>query len=116
MSSNVVFFGWNRSIPGRELLSAAHFQEFNQYLADLQKKGTLQGFEPVFLDIHGGDLNGFFLLRGESAKLDQMIASSEWMTHVTRAQLHLEGVGFIRGATGPLVMERMNLWTSLLPA
>ncbi|MGI9026695.1 MAG: hypothetical protein ACR2GP_14170 [Burkholderiaceae bacterium] len=116
MSSNVVFFGWNRSIPGREQMSAAHFQEFSQYLADLQKKGTLEGFEPVFLDNHGGDLNGFFLLRSESTKLDQMIASTEWMTHVTRAQLHLEGSGYIRGATGAMVMERMNLWTGLLPA
>jgi hypothetical protein len=28
MNSNVIFFGWNRSIPGRERLSAAHFSEF----------------------------------------------------------------------------------------
>ena len=30
MSSNVIFFGWNRSIPGRERLSAEHFGEFGQ--------------------------------------------------------------------------------------
>jgi hypothetical protein len=116
MSTNVVFFGWNRSIPGREHLSAAHFQEFIQYLGGLQKQGAIQGFEPIFLDSHGGDLNGFFLVRGESGKLDQMIASTEWVTHVTRALLHLEGSGVTRGVSGDMVMERMNLWTGLLPS
>lgn len=116
MSTNVVFFGWNRSIPGREKTSAAHFEEFMGYVGDLRKKGTIQSFEPVFLDSHGGDLNGFFLLRGESAKLDQMIASTEWVTHVTRALLHLEGSGVTRGVAGDMAAERMKLWTGLLPA
>ncbi len=116
MSANVVFFGWNRSIPGREKTSAAHFQEFMQYLGDLQKKGTIQSFDPVFLNPHGGDLNGFILLRGESDKLDQMTASTEWVTHVMRAQLHLEGSGYTRGVSGDMVAERMKLWTGLLPA
>ena len=116
MSTHVVFFGWNRSIPSREKTSAAHFQEFIGYLGELQKRGTIQSFDTVFLDAHGGDLNGFILLRGESGKLDQMIASTEWVTHTTRAQMHLEGVGVTRGVSGDLVTERMNLWTGLLPA
>ncbi|HEY1393908.1 MAG TPA: hypothetical protein VFV25_11055 [Methylibium sp.] len=116
MSSNVVFFAWNRSIPGRERLSAEHFGEFLQYLGELQKKGTIQAFDPVFLDPHGGDLNGFILLRGDSAKLDGLLASKEWVTHVTRGLLHLEGSGAVRGVTGDELMERMKLWTGLLPA
>jgi len=28
MSSNAIFFGWNRSLPGRERQSAEHFGEF----------------------------------------------------------------------------------------
>jgi hypothetical protein len=30
--SNAIFFGWNRSMPGRERLSAQHFDEFVAYL------------------------------------------------------------------------------------
>ena len=116
MSSNVVFVGWNRSIPGREGTSAAHFQEFAQYVGGLQQTGAIQSFEAVLLDPHGGDLNGFFLIRGESAKLDAVIASDAWGMHITRAELHLEGVGAIRGATGELVMERMALWSNLISA
>ena len=115
MSSNVIFFGWNRSIPGREGISAEHFQEYVGYLGGLQQAGQIQSFEAVLLNPHGGDMNGFFLIRGENAQLDALMATDDWMKHMTRGDLHLEGAGAIRGATGDLVMERMQLWGSLLP-
>ena len=43
--------------------------------------------------LDGGDLNGFFLIRGESAKLDSLLSSPEWETHMMRAALHLQGSG-----------------------
>jgi hypothetical protein len=85
-------------------------------LQSLQQAGTIQSFEIVFLNAHGGDMNGFFLMRGESARLDDLVSSVEWETHMTRAALHLEGSGAIRGVTGDLLMERMNLWTKHIPA
>lgn len=116
MSTNVAFFAWNRSIPGRERISATHFEEFVQYLGSLQQKGAIQSYDVVFLNPHGGDLNGFFLIRGDSAKLDTLLSSTEWVTHMTRAAMHLEGSGTIRGVTGAMVMERMELWTKTIPA
>jgi hypothetical protein len=116
MSSNAIFFAWNRSIPGREKMSAEHFQQFVQYLGEQQQKGSIKSFDPVFLDPHGGDMNGFFLIRGDSAKLDALIASDEWVTHMTRALLHLEGSGAVRAVAGEMIMARMALWTQLLPA
>jgi hypothetical protein len=115
MSSNVIFFGWNRSIPGREQTSAQHFQDFVQYVGGLQQAGTIQSWDAVFLNQHGGDMNGFFLIRGEPDKLSAVVAGEEWMKHMTRASLHLEGSGSVQGATGDLVMQRMQTWTSLLP-
>ena len=116
MGTNVLFFAWNRSIPGREKLSATHFQEFVQYLVTLRQNGDIDSFEPVFLDTHGGDLNGFFLIRAEPAKLDALGATLDWQTHITRAAMHLEGSGTVRGVTGDAVMERMALWTKHIPA
>jgi hypothetical protein len=116
MGSSVLLMGWNRSIPGREKLSAAHFEEFVKYLSGLQQKGTVQGFDAVLLDAHGGDLNGFFLIKGESSKLDALLSTIEWITHVTRAELHLEGLGVVRGVTGDEVMKRMTIWTSAIPS
>lgn len=37
MSSNALFFAWNRSIPGRERLSADHFSQMVQYLIGQQQ-------------------------------------------------------------------------------
>ena len=115
MSTNCVFFGWNGSTRGRERLSAEHFQDFVQYLSGQQQKGNVKSFEAVFLDPHGGELNGFFLIRGDSTKLDALIASDEWVTHKTRALLHLDQLGVVRGVTGELIPQRMDLWTKLLP-
>ena len=53
----------------------------------------------MFLDVHGGDLNGFFMIRGESGKLDTLVSTTDWLTHITRASLHLEGSGVIRGCS-----------------
>lgn len=116
MSSNIVFFAWNRSIPGRERVSGEHFQQFVQYVTGLQQKGTIQSYDVVFLNAHGGDLNGFFLIRADSAKLDALMSSPEWETHMMRAALHLQGSGAVRGVSGALVNERMELWTKSIPA
>jgi hypothetical protein len=115
MNSNVILFGWNRSIPGRESISAEHFQEFVQYLDGLKKSSSIQGYDVVFLNAHGGDLNGFFLIRGETRKLFDLMSTADWAKHMLRASLHLQGSGSILGATGDAVMERMKIWTSLLP-
>ncbi len=114
MSKDVIFIGWNRSVPGREQTSAQLFQEFVQYLGGLLQAGEIDSFEPVLLSPHGGDLNGFFLIRGESSKLDAVARSEAWMTHMTRAGLNLEGVGAVRGVTGEGVMEWMGLWSKLI--
>jgi len=115
MARNVIFFAWNRSIPGREQTSSAHFDEFVAYLGGQAQSGAIQGFDVVLLDNHGGDLNGFFLIRGDSEKLDAFTAGPEWLEHMTRASLHLEGSGAVRGVTGDAVMGRMEIWNKNLP-
>lgn len=114
MSTNVIFMGWDRPVAGREAQAGQLFQECLQYLGGLQQAGTIQSFETVLLGPHGGDLNGFFLIRGETAKLDALQSSEEWMSYTTRGGLALEGLGVVRGATGELVMTWMDLWNKIL--
>ena len=70
----------------------------------------------VLLANHGGDLNGFFLIRGDRAQLDAVVNSDEWLTHQTRGGYHLEGSGTVRGVINEGVMEWMNRWTQLISA
>jgi hypothetical protein len=116
MGSNVMLVGWNRPIPGREKLGAQHFEEFGKYLGGLQQKGAIQSFDVVLLSAHGGDLNGFFLIKADSPKLDALVSTTEWVTHMTRLAFHTDGSGVIRGVTGDEIKGRMALWTSLIPS
>jgi hypothetical protein len=116
MNANAVFFGWNRSIPGRERMSGQHFTEFVQYLEGLKKQGKIQSFDAVFLNHHGGDMNGFFLIKGNSPGIQGMVASEEWATHMVRADMHLEGSGAVLGQTGDLLMKMFELWSKNIPA
>jgi len=115
MKDNVLFFGWNHPIYGREKTSSEHFGEFVQYLSSLQQNGTIQSFEPVFLNPHGGDINGFFLIKGDGEKLDTLQDSGDWINHIMRANSHLEGFGLIGGVAGELLMQRMELWRKNIP-
>ena len=115
MSFNVVFLGWNRVVPGREQAGGQMFQDTLQYLGGLQQAGTIESFEPVLLNPHGGDLNGFILIRGTAENLSAMMGSEEWETAVTRGGLIMEGMGVVSGATGDVLMEWMNRWMQLIP-
>ncbi|HET6445095.1 MAG TPA: hypothetical protein VFI27_11010 [candidate division Zixibacteria bacterium] len=114
MSKDVLFYGWNRAVPGREAQSAGLFQEFLQYLGGLEQEGAIDSFETVLLSTHGGDLNGFILIRGDRVNLDEVERREEWITYLTRAGLIMDGGGLIPGVTGEGVMEWMARWTSLL--
>ena len=115
MSSNAVVFAWNRPLPGRETTSASHFQEFLAFLAEQKKSGLIESFDTVLLEPHGGKFNGFFLVRGEPAKLAQLAGDADWIQHQIRADLHLDGFASLRGVTGAAVEERMGLWMKELP-
>lgn len=115
MRSNILMFGWNRSTPGREMVSAQHFQEFVEYLGAQKRSGQIDSFDAVMLEAHGGQLNGFFLIRGAPAKLTELTASTEWTRHQTRAILHLDGSSVVRGITGEAIDEQMKEWVSAIP-
>jgi hypothetical protein len=114
MSKAVIFLGWTRPMPGREQKGVQYFQEFLGYLTGLQESGDIDSFEVVILEPHGGDLNGFCLLRGDSEKISAVQRSDEYIAHITRSSLLLEGLGSIRGITGERVTEWMGLFGDVI--
>lgn len=116
MNSNTVVYSSKRSVPGREHLSAAHFEEFTGYLAGLQRDGTIQSFEPVLLDPNAGGVGGFILMRlADEAGLGRLMGRSDFTDHVIRSMLHLEEPTLSCGVTGPAVKERMARWVANFP-
>jgi hypothetical protein len=112
--SNVIFLGWKRVSPVHEQQGMELFQEMTHYLDTLQRDKTIQSYDVVFLDPNGGSLTGFFLLRGDSAKLDTLQASEEWQINIGRAMLYLEDPTEIRGATGEEIQKRVVLWPKII--
>jgi hypothetical protein len=106
----VLFIGWNRVVPGKETEAVALFQEALAYYGQQQQAGTIAGFDPVFLAPHGGDLNGFILVRGDEAKLNQMRMTDDYITLETRASNLLEGHGVIMGWRGEEINRRMAIY------
>jgi len=111
MSDNLLFIGWDRPARGREAGAVAIFGEGVQYLGELKEQGEIDSFEPFFLEPHGGDLNGFFLVRGERAKLDRLRNDDErFQRWITKASLHVDGIGVLGAVTGETLAQGMSVY------
>jgi hypothetical protein len=116
VQTNTVLFGWNRAIAGREGMAAELFTHVVSFYEKLKSTNQLESYEAVFLNRHGGDLNGFFLLKGTHAQLDSMLSSDEFVTITMRAEQYLDGVGVITGYTGALIPDLMQRWMKTIPS
>jgi hypothetical protein len=112
---NALLIGWNRPVAGREQDAVELFSAAASFYEAQKKAGRLSSFEHVLLTPHGGDLNGFTLLRGEPTRLSEILRSEEWMAIETRAVQVTEGFGVIHGTTGEGVAPLMGLYASKLP-
>src|SRR5438105_15631953 len=90
-----LFLGWNRPARGREAAAVELFGSVIGYLGKQQKAGSVESFEPVFLAAHGGDLNGFIVVRGDHAKLAAMRATDEFQELIARVNMNVDGFGVI---------------------
>lgn len=93
---------------GRERQAVEHFQEFLGWLGKQQQQGTIKSFTPVTLDPHGGDLNGFVLIEGDSNGLHKLTSDEGWLDHLTRGTLNMQGMGVIPAYTGSEMQSRMQ--------
>lgn len=113
---NTIMYSWKRSLPGREMLGARHYPEFVAYLEGLRNDGLIESFEQVLLWPNGSQVNGLFLIRGEDAKLAQVLDSPAWSEHILRSMMHLEEPVLSYGFSGQMAVERLRDWASHIPA
>ena len=81
-----------------------------EFWGRLQAAGEIESFDAVLLDVHGGDLGGFFLLKGEREKLARVRASEEMERLLVRANLIVEGLGAVGGFTGEGIARRLAVF------
>jgi hypothetical protein len=110
VAGDAIFIGWGDPIHGRELKGLEVFGEAVALWGRLQEEGAIESFEPVLLGPHGGDLQGFFLLRGERAKLDEVVRSDDFERVMTRASLIVERLGAIPAYCGAGIEKPMGVY------
>jgi hypothetical protein len=108
MANYGVFIGFGFPVRGREEGAVKVFQELMQFLGGQAQQGNIEGFEPVFLQPHGGELGGFVLARGDRSKLDTIVASQEFQRLVTRAQSIVEHFGVVNCVMGTEVENQVG--------
>jgi hypothetical protein len=110
MADSALFIGWHQPSRGRERAAVDVFGEAVAYYTGLQERGEIESFEVVFLEPHGGDLGGFFLLRGDAGKLGAVRASDGFNRISTRAGLVVDGFGVVGGFVGDAIGGQMAIY------
>jgi hypothetical protein len=89
------------------------FQKAMESYAKWQADGRIESFEPVILSAHGGDLNGFVMLRRSAEKLSELREDDKFMELVVEANFCLEGLGVVVGYIGEGLTKIFSQWGKL---
>lgn len=84
-----------RVTPRASALFVLNSLHFSCPLTTLKAAGEIESFETVILRAHGGDLGGFFLLRGEPERLGRLSMSPEFLRLIQRANAVVERLGVV---------------------
>ncbi len=103
-----LFVGFGRPISGREQNSTKVFTEAVEYWTGLQEAGQIESWDAIFLEPHGGDLGGFFLVWGEREAIARVRSSDELAALNQRAQLIVENFGVVGAERGAQVQTQMG--------
>jgi hypothetical protein len=107
-----LFIGWGQVVRGREKRAVQVFNESVEYWGGLQGDGKIQDFEVVLLTPHGGDLQGFALVRGSQEQIGALRADEEFARRVTRADQIVESQGVVDAVIGEGIGREMATYQS----
>jgi hypothetical protein len=108
MSNAGLLVGWTRAYTGKEQVALNKFGEYLGYLTKLVTEKHIDSFEPVIVRPHGGDLNGFILVRADAAKLATLRQSDQWKDWEALGSVLLQGFGVIECGLGNGVADFMG--------
>jgi hypothetical protein len=104
MTDSALFIGWGATAAGRERKAVELFGESLRFLVGLVEQGRIASVEPFFLEPHGGDLEGFFLVRGDQDELNRIREDDGFQRLAVKAQVLVHNFGVVGAITG----ERLN--------
>jgi hypothetical protein len=116
MADAGLFIGWGQVVRGREGPAVDGFNETVEFFGQLQGDGRIESFEICLLDPHGGDLDGFMLLRGSTEQMDAVRSDEQFLRNMTRASLQVENLGMVGASLGDGIARQMAMYTEEIGA
>ena len=116
MADSALFVGWGNAVRGRERQALKVFGDAIEFYGRLQQEGEIEAVEPVFLEPHGGDLGGFFLLRGDVDRLAALRVDDDFTHLMLRASLCVDNVGVVGADLAERLQRNMEYYTEQIAA
>lgn len=110
MAEAALFIGWGAPVRGREAKALEVFGEAAEYFGQRASDGAIENFDTVVLGPHGGDLYGFFLLRGTTAQLGQLQAREDFFRLLARAGLIIERLGVVPATVDEAILQQLAIY------
>jgi len=114
MADRVIFMGWKAPIVGREQQAMQLFRKTLEYCNLLQADERIESFDAVLLSAHGGDLNGFFLLKSDAKKLAEIREDDDFIGIAIEAGYCLDGFGTSMGYIGEGLSDVFSRWSIII--
>ncbi|SRR6266540_2482622 len=110
MADAGLFIGWGQVVRGREDRALDVFNETLELYGQLQSDGRIEDFEVALLDPHGGELQGYAMLRGSEDQIDAIRGDEDFQRMMTKASLVVDDLGLIRASIGEGLARAMAIY------
>lgn len=110
MADAALFIGFGQAVRAREAQALDLFKEVLGRYSKLRDIGEIEGLEPVLLEPHGGDLQGFILIRGTREQLNELRVHEDFQRTLDRAGLVLDGFGVVDAYVGDGLDARLSVY------
>jgi hypothetical protein len=110
MADHGLFVGWGAPVYGREEKGLGVFGESIEYYGRLQQEGRIESFEVGLLDPHGGDLDGFVLIRGTREQMAALRGDEDFRRLVIRGSLIVQSLGVVDVVLGDAIGRDMDVY------
>lgn len=110
MADAGLFVGWGPPVTGREAKGLEVFGEAMAFYGKAVDDGEIESSDVVLLSPHGGDLSGFFLLRGTREQCIALRERDDFQRILTRAGLVVQDLGVVAATVGEGVGEQIAIY------
>jgi hypothetical protein len=105
-----LFIGWGEVVRGREDRALDVFNETVEMYGQMQADGRIESFDLALLNPHGGELQGFAMLRGSEAQIDAVGRDEDFQRVITKASLIVDDLGIIPAAINEGLARAMAIY------